>query len=647
MVGGVSDLAVARLAQAAGITIDWEDADGAARRVSPESLRLVLTGLGFACDSEAQCRDGLALLGDSAQPACRVLEAGEAITGLSGAGRLVLEDGTTRDLDLATAPRIDAIGYHRLEWSGGELPAIVAPPRCVGIAPDTRPWGTAAQIYALRDEQPFGDFASLAGFVDQARSAGADAVMMSPVHALFTTDPSRYSPYSPSSRHFLNPWFADAGPDWFAGDAGALIDWQQAVPAKLTALRTLYAGKRDGPAFRSFAANADAALIGHARFEALHAHFFAASGARGWQDWPQAYRRPDSPEVEQFAREHAGEIDFHLFLQWWTDQSLCRAGEAASGMAVGLVTDLAVGLDAGGSHAWSRGEELMMGIGIGAPPDAFQAAGQNWGITSFSPFALQRLAYQPFIGLIRSAMRHAGGIRIDHALGLRRLWVVPSGAEPLDGAYLRFPEQDILRLIALESHRAGALVIGEDLGVVPPGFRDTIAERGLMGMRVLPFERDEAGDFTPSSGWDEQAVAMTSTHDLTPIAGWWQGRDIDWREQLGAAGDREADRSQRAAERSSLWQACTDAGVAQGPEPAPDQPGPALDAAIAFAAQAPCELLIVPAEDLFGLDEAPNLPGTVDEHPNWRRRLPDDAASLFAQPDVQRRLTLIREARKS
>nr|WP_184087524.1 4-alpha-glucanotransferase [Sphingomonas xinjiangensis] len=634
------------MAQAAGITIDWEDADGTARRVSPESLRLVLSGLGFACDSAAQCRDSIALLGTTAQPSCRVLEAGEAITGLTGPGQLVLEDGTTRNLDLSTSPSLDAIGYHRLQWAGGELPIIVAPPRCVGIAPGTRPWGTAAQIYALRDHQPFGDFASLAGFVDQARIAGADAVMMSPVHALFTTDPSRYSPYSPSSRHFLNPWFADAGPDWFTGETGGLIDWQQAVPAKLTALRALYTAKREDPGFRSFAAGADATLIGHARFEALHAHFFATSQARGWQDWPEAYRRADSPQVEQFAREHAEDVDFHLFLQWWTDHSLCRAGEAARGMSVGLVTDLAVGLDAGGSHAWSRGEELMMGIGIGAPPDAFQAAGQNWGITSFSPFALQQLAYQPFIGLIRSAMRHAGGIRIDHALGLRRLWVVPSGAQPLDGAYLRFPEQDILRIIALESHRAGALVIGEDLGVVPPGFRDTIADKGLMGMRVLPFERDDAGDFTPSSSWDEQAAAMTSTHDLTPIAGWWEGRDIDWREQMGAAGDRDAERTDRAADRTRLWQACTDAGAAESPEPAPDQPERALDAAIAFAAQAPCELLIVPAEDLFGLDEAPNLPGTVDEHPNWRRRLPDRAQALFARDDVARRLTLIREARK-
>ncbi|UYY59195.1 4-alpha-glucanotransferase [Sphingomonas sp. S2-65] len=643
----MTDQAVERLAEAAGISIDWEDAGGVARRVSPESLRLVLSGLGFACGSEAQCRDSAAALAQTAQPSCRVLLAGEAITGLSGTGQLVLEDGSRRDLDLSSEPRVGDIGYHRLEWSGGTLSLIVAPPRCIEVAPGTRPWGTAAQIYGLRDENPFGDFGSLADFVTQAQKVGSDAVMMSPVHALFTTDPGRYSPYSPSSRHFLNPWFADAGRDWFEGDAAALIDWQAAVPAKLAALRALYAGKRDDPAFRSFIAAADISLIDHARFEALHAHFFAASGARGWQDWPERYRRPGSLAVAQFAREHADEVEFHLFLQWWTDRSLARAGEAAKGMAVGLVTDLAVGLDAGGSHAWSRGEELMLGIGIGAPPDAFQAAGQNWGITSFSPFALQRMDYRPFIDLMRSAMRHAGGIRIDHALGLRRLWVVPTGASPLEGAYLRFPEQDILRLIALESHRARALVIGEDLGVVPPGFRDAISERGLMGMRVLPFERDQAGDFTPSAGWDEQAAALTSTHDLTPIAGWWQGRDIDWREQLGAAGDREAERAERVADRSRLWQACEDAGVAEGPEPAPDQPEAALDAAIAFAAQAPSALLIVPAEDLFGLDEAPNLPGTVDEHPNWRRRLPDRADALFVRDDVSRRLSLIREARKS
>ena len=642
----MSDTRIAALADAAGILIDWEDAGGVAQRVTVETLRLVLTGLGLACDSDAQCAESMAWLRDAEASPCRIIDAGGRIEGLAGEGKLILEDGSERDVDLDAAPMMTATGYHRLAWDGGDLAIIVTPRACHGLAPGSRAWGVGAQIYALRDGNPFGDFATLTDFARSAAGAGADAVMLSPVHALFTEDPSRYSPYSPSTRQFLNPWFAAAGDGW-GGTApvSPLIDWTPAVAAKLLALRRIYAERGGDPAFHAYAAAADPALIGHARFEALYAHFLGLHGARGWQAWPEPYRRPESPEVTAFAETRAEDVRFHLFLQWLADRSLAEAAEAASTMRIGLVADLAVGLDAGGSHAWSRGEELMLGIGIGAPPDAFQAAGQNWGITSYSPFALKRLGYQPFIDLLRGTMRHMGGLRIDHALGLRRLWVVPTGASPLDGAYLRFPEQDLLRLIALESQRNQAMVIGEDLGVVPPGFRDMIAERGLLGMRVLPFERDRKGHFTASSTWDADAVAMTSTHDLPPIAGWWRERDIDWRAQLGAAGDRDAERTDRARDRTDLWRACVAAGAGEGDEPAADEPARAVDAAIAFAAAAPSAVLAVPVEDLFGLDEAPNLPGTVDEHPNWRRRLPADADTLFAQPDVAARIATIRTAR--
>ncbi|WP_294390257.1 4-alpha-glucanotransferase [uncultured Sphingomonas sp.] len=641
----MSDAAVARLATAAGLLIDWEDASGVQRRVSPESLRALLTGLGFPCGSEAQCRESMERLRHDAGEPCRVIDSGTALTGLTGRAKLHLKDGGTRDLDLATAPRVDTLGYHRLEHAGGETSVIVAPQRCRELPAGQRLWGTAAQIHALRGAGPFGDFATLADYIGHAAKAGAEAVMMSPVHALFTTDPSRYSPYSPSSRRFLNPWLADAGEGWHDPVRAYLIDWPSAVAAKLAVLRTNFAVRQDDPAFRAYVDAADPALIDHARFEALHAHFLRTDGARGWQDWPEAYRRPNAPAVADFARDHAGEVRFHLFLQWCAETSLARAAMAADGMRVGLVTDIAVGLDAGGSHAWSRGDELMLGIGIGAPPDAFQEAGQNWGITSFSPFALRTKAYRPFIELLRSTMQHAGGIRIDHALGLRRLWVVPTGASPLDGAYLRQDEDDLLRLIALESVRSGALVIGEDLGVVPPGFRDAIGDRGLLGMRVLPFERTKDGDFTQSSTWDAQAVAMTSTHDLPPIAGWWKGCDITWRERIGTPGDRDADRKDRARDRKRLWQACIEADAAEGAEPAPDAPDAAVDAAVGFTAAAPSVLAIIPAEDLFATDEAPNLPGTVDEHPNWRRRLPDTADALFARADVARRIDQLNRSR--
>ncbi|PCD04684.1 4-alpha-glucanotransferase [Sphingomonas spermidinifaciens] len=611
--------------------VDWEDAGGVARRVSIDSLRAVLSGLGFDCDNAGQCADSLARLHAGVADACCVVDAGTPLTGFEGRGRLTLESGTAIDVRPGDPAR--AIGYHRLEHAGGEIELIVAPPRGVGIEPAERLWGTAVQLYSLRGGGAIGDFAALADFAGEAARAGADALMLSPVHALFTADPGRYSPYSPSSRRFLNPWYA---PVDTADPGGELIDWQAAVDARMAALRRDFAAQHETPAFAAYLASAGADLKRHALFEALFAHF----GTRGWQDWPAAYHDPAGDAASAFAREHAGEIDFHLYAQWRAEQGLARAADAASDMRIGLVTDIAVGIDVGGSHAWTAGDELMLGIGIGAPPDAFQAAGQNWGITSFSPFALRTKHYRPFIDLLRSAMAHAGGIRIDHALGLRRLWVVPNGASPLDGAYLRQPEDELLRLIALESVRAGAIVIGEDLGVVPPGLREALDDRGILGMRVLPFERTKDCGFVAAADYDAGVAAMTSTHDLAPVAGWWRGTDVEWRAEL--AGEA-SDLAPRAKEREAFWTAAVGAGVAEGPPP--DAPDAAVDAAVAFIAATPARLAIVPVEDLLGVDQAPNLPGTVDEHPNWRRRLPAPAAELFARPEVAARIDRIIKGR--
>lgn len=628
----MSDAAVLKLAEAAGVLVDWEDAGGVARRVSIESLRAVLSGLGFDCDTARQCEDSLARLRVRTAGTCRVVDAGTPLSGFEGRGRLTLESGTAIDVRPGDPAR--AIGYHRLEHEGGEIELIVAPPRGVAIGPDERLWGTAVQLYSLLGAGAIGDFAALADFAGAAAHAGADALMLSPVHALFTADPGRYSPYSPSSRRFLNPWYA---PVDTADPGGELIDWPRAVEARMSALRRDFAAQHDEPAFAAYLADAGDDLKRHALFEALFARF----GTRGWQGWPAAYHDPAGDAAAAFARAHADEVAFHLYAQWRAETALARAAETAADMRIGLVTDIAVGIDAGGSHAWTAGDELMLGIGIGAPPDAFQAAGQNWGITSFSPTALKAKHYRPFIDLLRSAMRHAGGIRIDHALGLRRLWVVPNGASPLDGAYLRQPEAALLRLIALESVRAGAIVIGEDLGVVPPGLREALDERGILGMRVLPFERTKDGGFVAAADYDAGVAAMTSTHDLAPVAGWWRGTDLDWRAKL--AGE-EPDLAPREKEREAFWTAAVDAGVADGP--APDAPEAAVDAADAFVAATPAQLAIVPVEDLLGLDQAPNLPGTVDEHPNWRRRLPAPAADLFARADVAARIDRIRKERR-
>jgi 4-alpha-glucanotransferase len=307
-------------------------------------------------------------------------------------------------------------------------------------------------------------------------------------------------------------------------------------------------------------------------------------------------------------------------------------------------------MDPGGSHAWARPGDLLPGLSIGAPPDLLGPDGQNWGITGFSPHALQRTGFDGFVRTLRAALRHAGGIRIDHALGLRRLWVVPDGASPKEGAYLTMPMQDMLRLIALESQRARAIVIGEDLGTVPEGLRPAMDEKAMLGMRVLWFEQDEDGRYLRPDAWQEDAAAMTGTHDLPTVAGWWRGRDIDWKWQLGRtsrARDEEEDRAKRENERKLIWEAFTAAKVTQDPEPEPQDSDPAVDAAVAYIGKTPSLLAILPVEDLAGLIEQPNLPGTIDEHPNWRRRLPDSTDVLLARPEVAARIDALNEARGS
>jgi 4-alpha-glucanotransferase len=331
-----------------------------------------------------------------------------------------------------------------------------------------------------------------------------------------------------------------------------------------------------------------------------------------------------------------------VFLQWVADRAFADAQFQArsAGMRIGLVADLAVGMDATGSHAWSRPSDVLGGASIGSPPDAFNAAGQNWTLAAISPRAMVETGFGPFLATLRAALRHAGGVRIDHVMGLARLWLVPDGMDPTQGAYLSYPAEDLLRLVALESHRHRAVVIGEDLGTLPWGFADRLADHAVAGMRVLWFEREDDG-FKPSGLWSPTAVAMSSTHDLTPVAGWWRGTDIAARAELDQYADGGAtERAQRDSDRARLWQAIDPA------EPVPAEPAPVVDAALRFVARSPSRLALIPLEDALGLEDQPNLPGTIDEHPNWRRRLDRPVDEALADPAVARRLAVIRRERQ-
>jgi 4-alpha-glucanotransferase len=659
-----ADLRLDKHAEAAGLEREWIDADGRRQRVADDDLRAILAALGQPACSDGEATTSLAGVAcDAVHNRLVVLDSGKpsSLPGLlPGSAELLLEDGSSRlvrigaSADGALLSAIAEPGYHGLRQGSLEVAIAVAPPRCPVIADrlgGRRGWGAAVQVPALVGDRlsTHGDFAALADAARHFARAGADALAISPTHALFPGDPDRYSPYAPSSRLFHNILLAappaPAGPPCTPAE---LIDWRAASADRLKRLREAFAARSDDDraAVAAFVDAHGAPLLVHATFDALHAHFHAAQGAPGWPDWPAAFQAPDSPAVAAFVAAHRADVDFFLYAQWLADRELAASQAAAltNGMAIGLIADLAVGIDRRGSHGWSGRAELLEGLSVGAPPDPLGPLGQNWGITSFSPAGLSQSGYRPFIAMLRTALRHAGGVRIDHAFGLQRLWVVPDGYDASHGAYLRMPRADLLRLVALEAYRANAIVIGEDLGTVPAGFREALHAHGIAGMRLLPFERDNDGRFLPPSTWSADAVAMTGTHDLPTLAGWWRGRDIDWRTKLERMGNHQDEvtlRREREEDRDRLWAV---AGR-QKPRPAADDPVPLVDAALAMVAATPAPLLVVPAEDLLACEEQPNLPGTVDEHPNWRRRLPESTGTWLSRPPARRRIALIAAAR--
>jgi len=677
----MSDLRLRALAEAAGIAAQWTDAAGETHRTPPDVMRTLLAALDLASESPAQIEDSIAAL--AAEEAAAPLVTGvvgepTALPGeRRGPWRVALEHGGTLAGEAEgrlTLPPIGEPGYHRLECAGGEITLAIAPPACFGLTQTTagpRAWGLAAQLYGLRrgGDGGLGDLGALARLARGAARRGAAAIAISPLHALFAADPRRYSPYAPSSRLFLNALHADPailGESALAAavarsgvhamarqlEALDLVDWPAASRLRLSLFRALYEGFPGDPEFDRFRAEEGEALESHARFEALHAHLLARDPARWhWRDWPPELRDPRGAGVAQFAEAHAAEVRFHAFLQWIARRSLAAAQEAArgGGAAIGLIADLAVGADGAGSQAWSRQAEILSGVSIGAPPDALGPLGQDWGVAAFSPRGLRRGGHRAFLEMLRAAMRSAGGLRIDHVMGLGRLWLVPQGATPRDGAYLGYALQDQLRLLALESWRHRCIVVGEDLGTVPAGFRELLGEACIMGLRVLWFERDAAGGFVPPARWTRDAVAVTTTHDLPTVAGWWEGRDLAWRARLNLIAEQESAaglRAARARDRRLLWRALRESGAATGRAPAASRGDLAAHAAAQHVGSAACALALLPLEDALGLTEQPNLPGTVETHPNWRRRLPVDAAGLLDRPAVAARLAAFSRGRR-
>ena len=492
----MDDGGVERLAAKAGLEVHWTDAAGKPHTVMPDVLRTVLAALDYPAGSDH----------DIAESEHRIYAEQQAVPKLltAWAGETISVGG-----ELRKAP--DAPGYHDIQVNGVDTVLAVAPLRCFGTADvsDARLAGLAVQLYALRGghTRGFGDFGALGDFAASAAEHGIDAIGISPAHALFPANSAHISPYSPSSRIFLNPLYADLAlcggaaprPDRKKG----LIDWPAATAGKMTDLRQAHEAFEPytDDEFLAFCEQGGERLHRHCVFEVLDAHF-RPQNIHSWRDWPLPYRDPESEDVFRFAIAHQNETAFRLFLQYLTLKSAKAAQRRArdAGMKIGIIADIATGVDAAGSDCWVSPDDVLKELRIGAPPDLFNAAGQNWGITALSPTRMRQNGFAPFIALLRASMGYAGGVRIDHAMGLMRLWVIPEGASSADGVYLRYPLDDLLRLTSLESHGARAIVIGENLGTVPKGFNETLAYRGLAGMDVLWFRQEDAR-FLPPRRW--------------------------------------------------------------------------------------------------------------------------------------------------
>jgi len=659
----VNDEALHDLAQAAGIAFSWKDVFGDTYLVQPPTLRAILHALDLPADRPSSIAESWRRLRAPASASPLLTSEAGAPIGIHARRvpyEVILEDGRVftgiSDGD-GTIPAILEAGYHTVHVAQREVCIAVAPGRCF-TAPEAmgsdRGWGLAVQLYSLRraGDAGLGDFEALAQLAAPAARHGAQALAISPVHAQFSADPDRFSPYSPSSRTALNVLHATIDVPNAALSGKDLVDWPAASRFRLGELRRMFdtSDVEHAAEFLAFQTRQGPRLHEHALFEALHAFFFGRDVSLWhWRNWPAEFRSKSSATIAQFSRDHARDIGFHTWLQYLADRGLARAQAACrdAGMGIGLVSDLAVGTDSGGSQCWSRQSETLLGVTVGAPPDLLQRYGQNWGLTAFSPLGLVASGFATYRDMLHTALAHAGGMRIDHAMGLNRLWVIPDGASGAEGAYLSFPETDFLRLIRLESQRHRAVVLAEDLGTVPDGFQGRLRDAGIDGMRVLWFERDAVGTFASPSRWTKRAVAMTSTHDLATLAGWWRGGDLAWRGRLGQVTDMEAATGERAVERAAIWGAMRETGAAAGDMPLLDAEGAFVDAACVHVGGSACELVMLPIEDALGLIEQPNLPGTLDEHPNWRRRLDQDVADVLDTGATPQRLAALNLARQA
>jgi 4-alpha-glucanotransferase len=676
--GGV-DGARRELAEAYGVATEFYGWQGGRADVSDETIVAVLGALGVDATTPQAAVAALAAKRDEPWarilPHCVVTWQGRAATVEVHTGPddpveawIELESGEVRHglrrLPATAEPREVGgrrvaevpiavpddlpLGYHTLRVRAGGTTAsapLIVTPAWVGIperAGAGQTWGLATQLYSVRSRRSWGvgDLGDLADLAVWGAAHDAGFVLVNPLHAAEPAAPMEPSPYLPTTRRFANPLYlrVEQIPEYAYLDATAReevdglrrsvesrndadrIDRDAAWSAKRAALRLVYAVPR-GPgrelAHQLYRRREGAGLDDFATWSAL-----ADAHGADWRTWPAELRRPDAPAVAAFREAHADAVAFHGWLQWVLDEQLDAAQSAAvrAGMSLGVVHDLAVGVDPGGAEAWGLQDVFAQGITVGAPPDAFNQLGQDWSQPPWRPDRLAEHAYAPFRAMVSTVLRHAGGVRVDHVIGLFRLWWVPAGQPPTAGTYVRYDHEALVGILALEAHRAGALVVGEDLGVVEPWVRTYLAERGILGTSILWFERDWDGDggVLAPQRWREYCLASVTTHDLPPTAGYLAGDHIRLRDSLGLLTRPLAEEEAEAAAERRDW---IDEMRRLGTLPADASAGD-VEAVVAalhrFLALTPARLACVALTDAVGDRRTQNQPGTLNEYPNWR-----------------------------
>jgi 4-alpha-glucanotransferase len=676
--------ALEQAAREAGISSGFINAHGKQQAIAPETKRELLSAMGWVAESRPVV---------TPVPSVKVFISGSRLAlPVGGEGEygwtLKLESGAAQHgrisgkMTLALPGKIPA-GYHQLtltqdaqQW---DCRVIVAPKRCYepdALLAGKKLWGACVQLYTVRSENNWGigDFGDLSLLLKNVAERGGAFVGLNPIHALYPANPVAASPYSPSSRRWLNVIYidvsavedfrlSDAAQQWWhqpltqqrlqSVRASDWVDYGEVMPLKLEGLRLAYTQflkrKTQDPQVKSLAAfvkQGGESLYLQAAFDALYEHLAKETDvALGWNRWPEQYHDARGPAVRAFCEQHAQDVEFYLWLQWLAETQFtqCYHTSQQHDMPMGLYRDLAVGVVEGGSETWGDGELYCLKASVGAPPDILGPLGQNWDLRPMDPHVMVKRGYQPFIDLLRSNMTSCGALRIDHVMTLLRLWWIPAGETADKGAYVQYPVDDLLAILALESQRHRCMVIGEDLGTVPVEIVSKLREGGVYSYKVLYFERDEENNFRAPQSYPVQAMATITTHDLPTLRGYWQSDDLALGKSLGLYRDEEV-LKELYADRARARQGLLDGlhhydciPKKTGRKAALMEMTPVINRGLQrYVADSACALLGLQPEDWLDMDAPVNVPGTSDEYPNWRRKLSTSLEEMFADEQVNK-----------